>query len=116
MKKKCGKIINIASVAGVMGNSGQANYASAKAGMIGLTKTVAKELASRNVCCNAIAPGFIKTEMTESFQESLEVTKMIPMKRMGSPEDVANLTAFLASDGANYITGTVIRIDGGIAM
>ncbi len=116
MKKKSGKIINIASVAGIMGNPGQANYSSAKAGMLGLTKTVAKELASRNVCCNAIAPGFIKTDMTESFQENDDVLNMIPLKRMGNPEEVANLAVFLGSDNANYITGEVIRIDGGIAM
>ena len=116
MKKKSGKIINISSVAGVMGNPGQANYSSAKAGIIGLTKTVAKELASRNVCCNAIAPGFIETDMTESFKENDAILNKIPMKRMGNPDEVANLAAFLSSDNANYITGEVIRIDGGIAM
>ncbi|MDD4689152.1 MAG: 3-oxoacyl-[acyl-carrier-protein] reductase [Eubacteriales bacterium] len=116
MKKKSGKIINIASVAGIMGNPGQANYSSAKAGMIGLTKTVAKELASRNICCNAIAPGFIETDMTECFQGNDEIINMIPMKRMGKPEEVANLVAFLGSDNANYITGEVIRVDGGLAM
>ncbi|MFA7636569.1 MAG: 3-oxoacyl-[acyl-carrier-protein] reductase [Monoglobales bacterium] len=116
MKKKSGKIINITSVAGVMGNPGQANYSSAKAGMIGLTKTIAKELAARNVCCNAIAPGFIKTDMTESFQDNENILNNIPMKRMGTPEEVASLTAFLAGDNANYITGEIIRIDGGIAM
>jgi 3-oxoacyl-[acyl-carrier protein] reductase len=116
MKKKSGKIINISSVAGVMGNPGQANYSSAKAGMIGLTKTVAKELASRNVCCNAIAPGFIKTDMTAGFDETNPFVDSIPQKRMGKPEEVAELALFLASSNSDYITGEVIRIDGGLAM
>ena len=117
-KKRAGTIINIASVAGIMGNAGQANYSSAKAGMIGLTKTVAKELASRNVTCNAIAPGFIETEMTESLSEKIkeQAISAIPMKKMGSPEDVANLSVFLASDLSRYITGEVIKIDGGLCI
>lgn len=114
MKKKSGKIINITSVAGIMGNPGQANYSSAKAGIIGLTKTTAKELAGRNICCNAIAPGFIETDMTEAFKDNEKVLEGIPLKRMGKPAEVAALAAFLAS--SDYITGEVIRIDGGIAM
>lgn len=116
MKKKYGKIINVSSVSGIMGNAGQANYSSAKAGVIGLTKTVAKELAGRNICCNAIAPGFIETDMTEDFRENETALGAIPMKRMGKPEEVAKLIAFLASDLSDYITGEVIRIDGGLAM
>ncbi len=116
VKQRSGKIINISSVAGVMGNAGQTNYAASKAGIIGLTKSVAKELAARNVCCNAIAPGFIETDMTEAIDECNELMKYIPLKRMGKPEEVAELVAFLAQDAANYITGEVIRIDGGMAM
>jgi 3-oxoacyl-[acyl-carrier protein] reductase len=116
MKKRYGKIINITSVSGIMGNAGQTNYSASKAGVIGLTKSVAKELAGRNVCCNAIAPGFIDTDMTEKFKEQEQVINAIPLKRIGSPEDVANLAAFLADDCSDYITGEVIRIDGGLAM
>lgn len=115
-KKRSGKIINISSVSGLMGNAGQANYSASKAGLIGLTKTVAKELAGRGVSCNAIAPGFIKTDMTESFAENEALISTIPMKRMGNAEEVANLILFLSSDQSNYITGEVIRIDGGLAM
>lgn len=116
LKKKYGKIINISSVAGIMGNPGQANYASSKAGVIGLTKTVAKELASRHICCNAIAPGFIRTDMTESFDGNEAVLNAIPLGRMGNADEVAALAAFLADSASDYITGEVIRIDGGIAM
>ena len=116
MKKRSGSIINISSISGLMGNPGQANYSSAKAGMIGLTKTVAKEIASRKVRCNAIAPGFIATDMTEELPEKVKEAAVtsIPMGRMGEPEDIANLAVFLASDLAGYITGEVIKIDGGL--
>jgi 3-oxoacyl-[acyl-carrier protein] reductase len=118
MKQRKGRIINMASVAGLMGNAGQANYASAKAGIIGLTKSVAKELASRNVTCNAIAPGFIETDMTAKLSEKITeaAVQVIPLKRMGQPEEIAKLATFLASDNAAYITGEVIRIDGGLCM
>ena len=118
MRRRTGRIINISSVAGLTGNPGQANYSSAKAGLIGLTKTTAKELAARGVTCNAIAPGFIETDMTASLGGSVVEAAMasIPMKHMGSPEDVAAAAAFLASDAAGYITGEVIRVDGGLSM
>lgn len=118
MKKRAGRILNITSVAGIMGNAGQANYASAKAGMIGLTKTVARELASRNITCNAIAPGFIETDMTAAMPEKIleEAVKAVPLKRVGRPEDVSRLAVFLLSDLAGYITGEVIRVDGGLCM
>ena len=116
MKQKSGKIINISSVSGLMGNPGQTNYSASKAGLIGLTKSVAKELASRNVNCNAIAPGFVATDMTENLSENNVLVDHIPMKRFAQPEDIANLALFLASDQSDYITGEVIRIDGGLAM
>lgn len=116
MKRKSGKIINISSVSGLMGNPGQTNYSASKAGLIGLTKSVAKELASRNVNCNAIAPGFVATDMTENLSENNALVDHIPMKRFAQPEDIANLALFLASDQSDYITGEVIRIDGGLAM
>ncbi|MBR3629993.1 MAG: 3-oxoacyl-[Oscillospiraceae bacterium] len=116
MKQRSGKIINISSVSGLFGNAGQANYSSSKAGIIGLTKSTAKELASRGVNCNAIAPGFIMTSMTTAFQENDELKKAIPAGRFGQPEDVANLALFLASPMSDYITGEVIRCDGGMAM
>ncbi|MDD3395355.1 MAG: 3-oxoacyl-[acyl-carrier-protein] reductase [Anaerotignum sp.] len=116
LKQKGGKIINISSVSGLIGNAGQANYSASKAGLVGLTKSVAKELASRGVCCNAIAPGFIATDMTETFAVNEEIKNAIPMKRFGKTEDVAKLALFLASDASDYITGEVIHIDGGMAM
>jgi len=116
MKKKYGKIINISSVSGLFGNVGQANYASSKAGIIGLTKSTAKELAARGVCCNAIAPGFIMTSMTTNFQDNEELKKAIPVGHFGKPEDVAALALFLASPQSDFITGEVIRVDGGMAM
>lgn len=118
LKQKSGKIINITSVVGVSGNAGQANYAASKAGLIGLTKSVAKELGSRGITVNAVAPGFIETDMTAKLPADVvdEMKKSIPMKSMGQVEDVANLVAFLASDNARYITGQVICVDGGMAM
>lgn len=116
IRNKSGKIINISSIAGLMGNGGQANYAASKAGLIGLTKSVARELAGRNITCNAIAPGFIETEMTKSFDETDPFVASIPLKRMGSADDVAAAAAFLADSGADYITGEVLRVDGGLAI
>ena len=116
MKKKYGKIINISSVSGLFGNIGQANYAASKAGIIGLTKSTAKELAAKGVCCNAIAPGFIMTSMTTNFQDNEELKKAIPVGHFGKPEDVAALALFLASPQSDFITGEVIRVDGGMAM
>jgi len=116
LKQKSGRIINIASVAGQMGNPGQANYSAAKAGVIGFTKTVAKELASRNITVNAIAPGFISTDMTHGLKNE-EILKFIPLNRFGEAEEVAGLARFLAADGsAAYITGQVINVDGGMVM
>ncbi|MED3723694.1 3-oxoacyl-[acyl-carrier-protein] reductase [Geobacillus stearothermophilus] len=118
MKQRGGRIINIASVVGVIGNPGQANYVAAKAGVIGLTKTAARELASRNITVNAVAPGFITTDMTEALSEELkgEMLKQIPLARFGEPDDVARVVAFLASDAAGYMTGQTLHVDGGMVM
>lgn len=118
LRQRSGKIINISSVSGVLGNAGQANYAASKAGIIGLTKTMARELASRGITVNAIAPGFVNTEMTEVLSESVKETAVaqIPLKKFGEAEDIAETAAFLASDKSNYITGQVIHVDGGMAM
>ena len=116
IKKRYGKIINVSSVSGIMGNAGQANYSASKAGIIGLTKSVARELAGRNVCCNAIAPGFIETDMTETFKDNEKILEAIPLSRMGKAEEVANLAFFLADETSDYITGEVIRVDGGMAI
>ena len=118
LKQRSGRIINIASVSGVMGNKGQANYSASKAGVIGLTKAVAKELASRNITVNAVAPGFIDTEMTEKLPDDIrtEACKSIPLGEFGQAEDVAEAVVFLASDRARYITGQVLCVDGGLAM
>ena len=114
VKKRSGKIINISSIAGIIGNAGQVNYAASKAGLIGLTKTTARELASRNICCNAIAPGFIATDMTTEIGKENPLMSSIPLGRTGLPEEVSELFAFLCK--ADYITGEVIRIDGGLAI
>jgi len=118
MKRRWGRIINISSVVGIMGNKGQANYAASKAGLIGLTKSVAQELASRNILANAIAPGFIETDMTAAMTPEARqgMSAMIPLERLGRPEDIAAAVAFLASEHAAYITGQVIIVDGGLAM
>ena len=118
MKKRDGRIINISSVVGISGNAGQTNYSASKAGIIGFTKSLAKEIGSRNILVNAVAPGFIKTEMTESLPEEVKenINKSIPIKRMGNVRDVANVVKFLASEDSSYITGQVINIDGGMLM
>lgn len=118
MKRRSGRIINVASVVGLIGNRGQANYAASKAGLIGFTKAVAKELASRSVLINAVAPGFIDTEMTKKLPESARkvLLDQIPLERLGAPEDVADAVLFLASDLASYITGQVLVVDGGMVM
>lgn len=118
IKKRSGKIINIASIAGVMGNPGQANYSASKAGLIGLTKSTAKELASRGITCNAVAPGIIKSKMTDVLPEKVKENYLnnIPLNRFGTPEDVANVIGFFASEDSNYVTGQVINIDGGLVM
>ena len=118
MKARGGRIINIASVSGLMGNPGQANYSASKAGVIGLTRTVARELASRNITVNAVAPGFIATDMTAALGEEIlqQVRKEIPLGRLGEPQDVADAVLFLASDAASFITGHVLTVDGGLTV
>ena len=118
MKQRSGKIVNISSVVGVMGNVGQANYAASKGGLISLTKSAAKELAARNITVNAVAPGYIETEMTNNLHESVKAAflNLVPLKRPGQPKDVANVVSFLVSPAADYITGQVIHVDGGMVM
>jgi 3-oxoacyl-[acyl-carrier protein] reductase len=118
LKQRSGKIINISSVSGIMGNAGQANYSASKAGLIGLTKSVARELASRGICVNAVAPGFIATDMTDKMPDSAKegINSMIPMGRIGEAEDIAETVAFLAGSASDYITGQVICVDGGMAI
>jgi 3-oxoacyl-[acyl-carrier protein] reductase len=118
MKRRSGRIINITSVVGLTGNKGQANYAASKAGLIGLTKSVAKELASRNILANVVAPGLIETDMTAAMTEDARtaMAAAIPLERVGKPDDIANAVLFLASDLASYITGQVLVVDGGMVM
>ena len=118
MKQRCGRIVSIASIVGIMGNAGQANYAASKGGVIAFTKSIAKELASRNINVNAIAPGFIQTDMTKKLPDNYkeEMLKLIPLNRLGEPSDVAKAVLFLVSDAASYITGHVIQVDGGMVM
>lgn len=118
MKQRSGRIINLSSVVGISGNAGQTNYSASKAGIIGFTKSLAKEVGSRNIAVNAVAPGFIETQMTAVLKDEVkdEISKSIPLKRMGTVEDVANVVKFLASEDSSYITGQVIQVDGGMLM
>ena len=118
LRQKAGRIINISSVSGIMGNAGQANYSASKAGVIGFTKSLAKEVASRNILVNAIAPGFIDTDMTKVLSDNVKegINAQIPLKRMGTPKEVAKVVKFLASEDSSYVTGQVINIDGGMVM
>jgi len=118
LKQRWGRIINVSSIFGQMGQAGQANYAASKAGLIGLTMAIAREVASRSITCNAVAPGFIETPMTSGLADDLKQTalKLIPLGRIGTPEDVANAVAFLASEEASYITGHVLNVNGGMLM
>ncbi|HLR75606.1 MAG TPA: 3-oxoacyl-[acyl-carrier-protein] reductase [Virgibacillus sp.] len=118
MRQRSGKIVNVASIVGVSGNPGQANYVAAKAGVIGMTKSIAQELASRNIHVNAVAPGFISTDMTDALSDEQreQMLSMIPLARLGEPEDVAKVVRFLASDDASYLTGQTIHVDGGMVM
>lgn len=115
-RQRWGRIINLSSIAGINGNAGQVNYSASKAGLIGMTKSAAREFAGRGITVNAIAPGFVETDMTEKFASDENVMKRIPVGRMGRPDEIASLALFLASDAAAYITGEVIRIDGGLAI
>ncbi len=118
LKQRSGRIINITSVSGILGNAGQANYAASKAGIIGLTKTMARELASRGITVNAVAPGFVDTDMTQALPDGVKeaAVAQIPLGRFGKPEDIADMVAYLASEKAAYITGQIISVDGGMAI